>query len=623
MMLKLNKKYVGFQVVSLVGTPSDYREVYEALTCDVSKVFLTVYDIQKSKPMMVDGLPKEFAFLRDMRNPAFPELICTGTFTHQGRAMSYMATNYFEGETLRTVVDEQPLTLRDAVDVAIQVMKAMKDVTGYTNGGGHYNLCPDTIILTKENDSYKVRLTDFDHLAGPCMGSTPFFTSNLNPCCRAPETYLGRFDAATDVYAMGMLIAYMIKGIYPYWIDEVLKEQEIRDVVMASNNPKLDLPGDLNFIVRRAISKNLRIRFADLESMLLKLKEFVARGGVRAAEKPAPQPEEVERVTKDSDDDEETEEEQEEVSENDMKTPRLKIDSSVKHGEGLKAVAGMDELKQSLLCDFVDVVKHRELAARYNIRPNNILLFGPQGCGKTYISNRLAEECGMEVYSVSPSDLGSIYIHGTQGIICDLFRKAEIKAKKNKAGCLLLVDEIDAHLGKRNMEGREQQADEVAEWLVQLNDCVEKGVFVIGMTNRLDCIDKAAIRHGRFDKVFYVGLPDFDCRKALLKMEVGKLPHEKRIDYDSLAMMSEGLAAVDLTYAVKEAARLTFCACLETHRSNLVVKESLLRKTIEATHPSVSDVEMRNYERIWDEYVNKNKNRRQTLGYLAQKTMSL
>lgn len=617
MMLKLNKEYAGFRVLNLAGIPSDYREVYEALTQDGSKVFLTVYDNLKSKPMMVDGLPKEFAFLRDMPNPAFPELICTGTFTHQGRAMSYMATNYFEGETLRTVVDEQPLTLRDAVDVAIQVMKAMRDVTGYTNGGGHYNLCPDTIILTKENDSYKVHLTDFDHLARPCMGSTPFVTANLNPCCRAPETYLGRFDAATDVYAMGMLIAYMIKGIYPYWIDEVLKEQEIRDVVMASNNPKLDLPGDLNFIVRRAISKNLRIRFADLESMLQKLKEFVARGGLRTANLPVPQPQDDEDREREADDEEEPEEEENEVSENDMKTPRLKIGSSVRHGEGLKAVAGMDELKQTLLCDFVDVVKHRELAARFNIRPNNILLFGPQGCGKTYISNRLAEECGMEVYSVSPSDLGSIYIHGTQGIIRDLFRKAEIKAKKNKAGCLLLVDEIDAHLGKRNMEGREQQADEVAEWLVQLNDCVEKNVFVIGMTNRLDCIDKAAIRHGRFDKVFYVGLPDYACRKALLKMEVGKLPHEKRIDFDSLATMSEGFAAVDLTYAVKEAARLTFCACLESHRNNLVVKEALLRKTIEATNPSVSNAEMRDYERIWDEYTNKNTNRRHAIGYLA------
>lgn len=618
MMLKLNMLFAGFRVLNLAGDPCNYREVYEALTYDGSKVFLTVYDTQKSKQLInEEGVVREFAFLRDMPNPAFPEFICMGTFNYRGWAMSYMATEYFEGETLRAMVDEQPLPVSVAVDIALQVMTAMRDVIGYTNGGGHYNLCPDTIIVSKENGGYKVRVIDFDHLARPCLGNTPFFTSNLNPCCRAPETYLGRFDAASDVYAMGMLIAYMINGIYPYWIDEALKEQEIRDVVMASNNPKLDLPNDLKLIVQRAISKNVRIRFADLESMFLKLSEYADNDVHETANRPIPQSKESERSSKISDDDEETGEEQEEVSESDMKTPKLKIDSSIRQGEGLKAVAGMDELKQTLLCDFVDVVKHRELAARFNIRPNNILLFGPQGCGKTYISNRLAEECGMEVYSVSPSDLGSIYIHGTQGIIRDLFRKAEIKAKKNSMGCLLLVDEIDAHLGKRNMEGREQQADEVAEWLVQLNDCVEKNVFVIGMTNRLDCIDKAAIRHGRFDKVFYVGLPDYMCRKELLKMEVGKLPHEKRIDFDSLAVMSEGLAAVDLAYAVKEAARLTFSACLETHRNNLVVKETLLRKTIEATHPSVSNVELRNYERIWDEYVNKNKNRRQTIGYLA------
>lgn len=620
MMLSLNIQFAGFRVLNLVGASCDYREVYEASSVDGTKVFLTVYDNQNGKQLMdEDGVPREFVFLRDMPNPCFPSFASMGTYNYLGREMSYMVSEYFEGVTLRSVVDELPLSVSLAVDIAQQVMTAMKEVSGYTNGGGHYNLCPDTIILSKEgteNDGYKVHLTGFDHLAGPCMGKTPFVTSNLNPCCRAPETYLGRFNAASDVYSMGMLLAYMIMGIYPYWIDEVLKEQVIRDVVMANNHPKINLPDGLKQIVSRSISKNVRMRYMDLESMSHALKEYVPMSMKEAFDRPAPKSQKPENNDEDAEDEDELEKE-EQKPDLDSKTPRLKIDSSVRHGEGLKAVAGMDELKESLRCDFVDVVKHRELAARFGIKPSNILLFGPQGCGKTYISNRLAEECGMEVYSVSPSDLGSIYIHGTQSIISDLFKKAEAKAKKNNVGCLLLVDEIDAHLGKRDMHGREQMADEVAEWLVQLNDCVQKNVFVIGMTNRLDCVDKAAIRHGRFDKVFYVGLPDYMCREALLKMEVDKLPHERRIDFDELASMSEGFASVDLAYAVKEAARMTFRSCLATHRNNLVVKEALLRKVIESTHPSVSSAELRNYERIWDEYCNKNINKRQTIGFLA------
>ena len=284
---------------------------------------------------------------------------------------------------------------------------------------------------------------------------------------------------------------------------------------------------------------------------------------------------------------------------------------------GLDAVAGMDELKTYLRRDFVDVVTHRELAERFMVMPNNIILYGPQGCGKTYISNRIAEECGMEVYSVSPSDLGSIYLHGTQELIQEMFRKAEMKARKNKLGCLLLVDEIDAHLANRNTPGREQQADEVSEWLVQLNECIQKKVFVIGTTNRLDSIDKAAIRHGRFDKVFYVGLPDFVCRKELFKMEVAKRPHDRQIDYDALAQMSDGYTASDLSYVVQEASRLTFSACMDDKKYDLVINEALLRKVLQQTHPSVSGDELRSYERTWNEYLKINANRRPTIGFLA------
>lgn len=617
MMLKLNMLFASFWVVNLASNPSDYREVYEAVADDGSKVFLTVYNNKESQLLMDNGVIREFAFLRAMPNPAFPKFVCLGTYNYLGRAMSYMVTEYFEGVTLRSLVEGQSLPVSAAVDIALQVMNGMRDVIGYTNGGGHYNLCPDTIFVSKVDEEYRAHLVGFDHLAEPCYGDTPFVTSNLNSCCRAPETYLGRFDASSDVYSMGMLLAYMIKGIYPYWIDETLKEQEIRDVVMSNNNPELDLPENLRQIVRRAISKNVRARYADLDSMFHALRLYATENIQEVHCMSEPELQETENSHVDPCDNEEPEEERDEELERDSKIPRLKIDSSVMRGEGLRAVAGMDELKRSLVCDFVDVVKHRDLAAKFNIMPSNILLFGPQGCGKTYISNRLAEECGMDVYSVNPSDLGSIYIHGTQTIIRDLFKKAEMKAKKNSAGCLLLVDEIDAHLGKRDTQGKEQQADEVAEWLVQLNDCVQKNVFVIGMTNRLDCIDKAAVRHGRFDKVFYVGLPDYVCRKALLEMEVGKVPHEKHIDFDSLAAMSEGFAAADLSYAVKEAAKVTFCACLETHKNNLVVKETLLKEMLENTRPSVSSVELRNYERIWEEYINKNIKQRQTIGYLA------
>ena len=117
---------------------------------------------------------------------------------------------------------------------------------------------------------------------------------------------------------------------------------------------------------------------------------------------------------------------------------------SVRVGEGFKAVAGMDDIKKKLRRDFVEIVSHRELAKEFGIMPSNMLFYGAPGTGKTFISERLAEECGLAVCSVKPSDLGSIWLHGSQGLIKELFTKAAFKAKQNKRGCILLIDELDA-----------------------------------------------------------------------------------------------------------------------------------------------------------------------------------
>lgn len=616
MMLNLNESFAGLRILSLVSKPSFYREVYEAQASDGKKVYLIVYDNHNSRMLMdKKGKMKEFTMLSDMTNAAFPKPISIGSLSYRGRAMSYMTAKHFEGMTLRAMMEGKPMSVRMAVNIALQVMIAVSELIVYTNGGGHYNLNPDTVIVSRVEGGVVVHLGGLGHVAEPCSGNPPFITADLNSCCRAPETYRGRYSSASDVFSMGMLLGYLLMGYYPYNIDESATECQIRAITNSGIVPDLDdMPNELKDIVYKAVSKKKRERYANLYGMIFALSRYADENGI---ESKAPVISKTqESMDSDTNGNEETgEERKDEQEQSDSKKHRLKIDTKVKKGEGLKAVAGMEELKKALRRDFVDVMNNRKLAERFGIKPNNIILYGPQGCGKTYISNRLAEETGMATFTVNPSDLGSVYIHGTQGLIRELFQKAEEKAKQNHKGCLLLVDEIDAHLTKRDMSESVHYADEVAEWLVQLNDCVQKNVFVIGMTNRLDCLDRAAIRHGRFDKVFYVDLPDATGREELLRMEVGKVPHEPRIDYKSLAMMCDGFTAGDLSYVVKEAAGLTFSTCLSSHNDKLVVKETLLKEVASATRPSVTTEELRKYRSIWDEFMNKNTTQRQAIGY--------
>lgn len=617
MMLNLNESFAGLRILSLVSKQSFHREVYEALTPKSQKVYLIVYDSHNSRMLMDKGKMREFVMLSKLTNAAFPQPIKIGSLSYRGRAMSYMTAKHFEGTTLRALMCGRPLIVSVAVNIALQVMTAVMDLTAYTKGGGHYNLNPDTVIVSRVKGGVIVHLGGLDHVSGPCSGNPPFITSDLNPCCRAPETYLGRYKSASDVFSMGMLLSYMLLGNYPYNIDESAAESKIRAITNSGIELDLDdRPDELKEIISKAVSKKVRMRYADLCDMFSALNRFASENGIDT-QAPVITKTQESGVSDADGKEKKGNEPKDEQQESDSETPRLKIEAKVKEGEGLLAVAGMEELKNALRRDFVDIMNNRELADKFGIKPNNFILYGPQGCGKTYISNRLAEETGMDTFFVNPSDLGSIYIHGTQGLIRDLFQKAEEKAKQNDRGCLLLVDEIDAHLPKRDMRGSEYLAGEVAEWLVQLNDCIQKNVFVIGMTNRLDCLDRAAIRHGRFDKVFFVDLPDATGREELLKMEVDKVPHVSHIDYKGLAKMCEGFTAGDLSYVVKEAARLTFSACLSAHEDNLVIDEALLKKVLSATRPSVTTEELRQYRKIWDEFMNKNTTHRQTIGYRA------
>ena len=154
------------------------------------------------------------------------------------------------------------------------------------------------------------------------------------------------------------------------------------------------------------------------------------------------------------------------------------------------------------------------------------------------------------------------------------------------------------------------------QWLTQLNDCVEKNVFVIGTTNRLDAIEPALLRHGRLDSIMYVGLPDLDCRKQIFEIELSKRPHEGDIDMEELARITDGYTSSDISYMVKETARNAFEASIQLE-DNAVVKisEAMLRDVVKATRPSVTRAEVRKYERMRDEYLKNSRTERRKVGF--------
>lgn len=220
---------------------------------------------------------------------------------------------------------------------------------------------------------------------------------------------------------------------------------------------------------------------------------------------------------------------------------------------GLGRVAGMVELKSLLVKEVVRAVRDPEPFIRYGLTiPNGILLYGPPGCGKTWIARALAEEIGHYFVEIIPSEVASPYIHDSTLRIRELFDTAA-----EKAPAVLFIDEFEALVPSRADLGGHQQykSEEVNEFLTHLNACAEKKIFVIAATNEPQKIDAAVRRTGRLDKLIYVGPPDLEARAEMLKLHLGKRPLASDLDLARLATTLEGYSASDIKFLVDEAAR--------------------------------------------------------------------
>lgn len=156
---------------------------------------------------------------------------------------------------------------------------------------------------------------------------------------------------------------------------------------------------------------------------------------------------------------------------------------------------------------------------------------------------------------VNGSDLGSTFVHGTQGKIAELFKEAE----KN-APTVICFDEFDSFVPTRGSSSAQYRADEVNEFLSQLNNCASRGIFVIGTTNRIDMIDPAILRKGRLDLHVEIPAPDAETRSKMFSLHLKGRPQEERIDIGHLAELTEGYAAADIAFIVNEAAMVAALA---------------------------------------------------------------
>ncbi len=222
-------------------------------------------------------------------------------------------------------------------------------------------------------------------------------------------------------------------------------------------------------------------------------------------------------------------------------------------GRGLAKVAGMDDLKALLYDEVVSALREPGDLQAYGLTiPNGILLFGPPGCGKTYIARQLAEELNYFFKEVFPSEIGSTFIHETTLKIRETF-----DAAADHAPALLFIDEFEAMVPARRALGAHQHhtSEEVSEFLKQLESCAQRRIVLIAATNEPWKIDPAVLRTGRLDKLIYVPAPEATARAAMLRFHLYGRRQCDGIDVAALGDTLPGYSASDLKLLVDEAAR--------------------------------------------------------------------
>ncbi|WP_165831992.1 MULTISPECIES: AAA family ATPase [Gammaproteobacteria] len=506
----------------------------------------------------------EAEILRKLDHRSIISFVDSGVVIKDNTTFHYLVTEFVSGESLsEKMARDGAFSQYTATSIVLRVAKAVGDLHEHSPPIIHNNLNIQNIFLDYSEEQACPVISSF-HCARYFNSENQIFDLKLlNPFCTAPEVFNGVYTIQSEIFSLGAMLYHMIFAVPPWFfeypsddyfsagfIDELF---EVRDKNLSFILPRGEKFYDesLKNTILKAVHPNIDERFKTLKQFVCALKQPVR------------------------------------VASSESSTLKSVTNKRVvKNGAGFSSIAGMEQLKYTLHQDVIRALNEPELYQRYGLTiPNGMLLYGPPGCGKTFISQKFAEEIGFNFLELRPSDIKSSFINATEENIGRIFTEAT-----ENSPTIIFIDEIDAIVPTREESGLHQMhSAPVNELLAQMSNCAEKGIFVIAATNRPERIDPAILRTGRIDKIFYLPPPDCDARLEMFKLYLKDRPVELDFDYEHVAKSTSGYVSSDLKFLVDESSRYALSEKIR------ITTEHVLN-AIDRNKPSVSSAELKKYE---------------------------
>jgi transitional endoplasmic reticulum ATPase len=520
----------------------------------------------------------EIEMLKQIKHSNLIKYTDSGNVVINNQKLAYVVLDFVSGETLADKMKrENTLNLYEAKSIILSVLNGLNYL--HNKQVIHNDITNQNVMLDLSGKVTIPKIIDFGYARFLKQSNKDFLKDGLNLFYTANETFNKVFSFQSDIYSVGALYYHLLTGLPPYFI-EISKYKsdkiQLEDVILDERKKPLKFSDKIDEQTQNIIRKALQPK---AENRFKSVKEFIQTlNGELEVELSIPE-EKVAKI---------------QPKEN-------------KKGKGFSAIAGMQELKNTIQLDVIDALNEKEKYAEYGLTiPNGMLLYGPPGCGKTFFAEKMAEEIGFNFYQIKPSDIQSKFVNASQENIKNLFDEA-----KQNAPSIIFIDELDALVPNRDTSNiSHMNTSAVNEFLAQMNNCGDAGIFIVGATNRPNAIDPAILRSGRLDKHIYLPPPDFEARKLMFELYLKKRPTEIGLNYDELAKATENYVSSDIKFLCDEASRRAL-------KDNLRITKLIVLETVKNNKPSVSLQELNSYLAIKAkmEGENNNNNDRPRIGF--------